>query len=153
MLRSTAGWIVNDKRVEWIWRREALKVPPTNPSKAASGLRTDPVSVCAPSGPTLSGPMTSSRTRIATGTGGWTRLSGYLRNMTVGLAFGVAIEVVGATVLKYVGGAALEKIADARDLAKLIRAEGIPAVRVTSLITRRPEQRAAKVERACRGGM
>jgi putative transposase len=22
MLRSTAGWIVNDKRVEWIWRRE-----------------------------------------------------------------------------------------------------------------------------------
>ena len=85
--------------------------------------------------------------RIATGTGGWTRLSGYLRNMTVGLAFGVAIEVVGAPVLKYVGGAALEKIADARDLAKLIRAEGIPAVRVTSLITRRPEQRAAKVER------
>src|SRR5262245_54404588 len=26
MLRSTAGWIVNDKRVERIWRREGLKV-------------------------------------------------------------------------------------------------------------------------------
>ena len=27
MLRSTAGWIVNDKRVERIWRREGLKTP------------------------------------------------------------------------------------------------------------------------------
>ena len=27
LLRSTAGWIVNDKRVERIWRREGLKVP------------------------------------------------------------------------------------------------------------------------------
>jgi hypothetical protein len=27
MLRSTAGWIVNDRRVERIWRREGLKVP------------------------------------------------------------------------------------------------------------------------------
>jgi putative transposase len=27
MLRSTAGWIVNDKRVERIWRREGLKGP------------------------------------------------------------------------------------------------------------------------------
>ena len=27
MLRSTAGWIVNDNRVERIWRREGLKVP------------------------------------------------------------------------------------------------------------------------------
>jgi putative transposase len=27
MLRSTAGWIVNDKRVERIWRREGLKIP------------------------------------------------------------------------------------------------------------------------------
>jgi putative transposase len=27
MLRSTAGWIVHDKRVERIWRREGLKVP------------------------------------------------------------------------------------------------------------------------------
>jgi putative transposase len=27
LLRSTAGWIVNDKRIERIWRREGLKVP------------------------------------------------------------------------------------------------------------------------------
>ena len=27
MLRSTAGWVVNDKRVERIWRCEGLKVP------------------------------------------------------------------------------------------------------------------------------
>ena len=27
MSRSTGGWIVNDKRVERIWRREGLKVP------------------------------------------------------------------------------------------------------------------------------
>ena len=27
LLRSTAGWVVNDKRVERIWRREGLKVP------------------------------------------------------------------------------------------------------------------------------
>jgi hypothetical protein len=27
MLRSTAGWIVNEKQVERIWRREGLKVP------------------------------------------------------------------------------------------------------------------------------
>jgi putative transposase len=37
LLRSTAGWVVNDKRVERIWRREGLKVPhklriPTKPS-------------------------------------------------------------------------------------------------------------------------
>jgi hypothetical protein len=27
LLRSTAGWVVNDKRVERIWRREGLTVP------------------------------------------------------------------------------------------------------------------------------
>ena len=27
LLRSTAGWVVNGKRVERIWRREGLKVP------------------------------------------------------------------------------------------------------------------------------
>ena len=27
LLRTTAGWVVNDKRVERIWRREGLKVP------------------------------------------------------------------------------------------------------------------------------
>jgi transposase InsO family protein len=32
-LRSTAGWVVNDKRVERIWRREGLKVPPRRPKR------------------------------------------------------------------------------------------------------------------------
>ncbi len=33
LLRSTAGWGVNDKRVERIWRREGLKVPPRQPKR------------------------------------------------------------------------------------------------------------------------
>jgi transposase InsO family protein len=33
MLRSTAGWIVNDKRVERIWRPEGLKVPAKQPKR------------------------------------------------------------------------------------------------------------------------
>jgi len=31
MLRTRAGWVVNDKRVERIWRREELKVPVKQP--------------------------------------------------------------------------------------------------------------------------
>jgi len=33
LLRSTAGWVVNDKRVERIWRREELKVPAKQPKR------------------------------------------------------------------------------------------------------------------------
>jgi len=33
LLRSTAGWVVNDKRVERIWRLEGLKVPSKQPKK------------------------------------------------------------------------------------------------------------------------
>ena len=33
LLRSTAGWVVNDKRVERIWRREGLKVPTKQPKR------------------------------------------------------------------------------------------------------------------------
>lgn len=33
LLRSQSGWIVNDKRVERIWRREGLKVPARQPKK------------------------------------------------------------------------------------------------------------------------
>jgi putative transposase len=33
LLRSTAGWVVNDKRVERIWRREGLKVPANQPKR------------------------------------------------------------------------------------------------------------------------
>lgn len=31
LLRSTAGWVVNDRRVEWISRRKGLTVPPRQP--------------------------------------------------------------------------------------------------------------------------
>jgi transposase InsO family protein len=33
LLRSTAGWVVNDKRVERIWRREGLKVSSKQPKR------------------------------------------------------------------------------------------------------------------------
>jgi putative transposase len=33
LLRSTAGWVINDKRVERIWRREGLKVPKRQPKR------------------------------------------------------------------------------------------------------------------------
>ena len=33
LLRSTAGWVVNDKRVERIWRCEGLKVPKRQPRR------------------------------------------------------------------------------------------------------------------------
>ena len=33
LLRTTAGWSVNDKRVERIWRREGLKVPAKQPKR------------------------------------------------------------------------------------------------------------------------
>src|ERR687891_1118245 len=33
LLRSTAGWVVNDKRVERIWRLEGLKVPEKQPKR------------------------------------------------------------------------------------------------------------------------
>ncbi|MCA0423171.1 MAG: IS3 family transposase [Proteobacteria bacterium] len=33
LLRSTAGWIINDKRVERIWRREGFRVPQKQPKK------------------------------------------------------------------------------------------------------------------------
>ena len=34
MLRTQAGWVVNDKRVERIWRREGLKVPSKQPKRS-----------------------------------------------------------------------------------------------------------------------
>jgi putative transposase len=33
LLRRRSGWVVNDKRVERIWRREGLKVPAKQPKK------------------------------------------------------------------------------------------------------------------------
>jgi hypothetical protein len=34
LLRSTSGWVVNDKRVERISRQEGLKVPPRQPKRS-----------------------------------------------------------------------------------------------------------------------
>ena len=34
LLRSASAWVRNDKRVEWIWRLEGLKVPPRQPSRS-----------------------------------------------------------------------------------------------------------------------
>ena len=34
MLRTQAGWVVNDKRVERIWRREGLKLPSKQPKRS-----------------------------------------------------------------------------------------------------------------------
>ena len=60
-LLAQDGWLVNDKRVERIWRREGLKVPTNNPSAAGSGLRMDRASGCVPSTAITSGPTILSR--------------------------------------------------------------------------------------------
>ncbi len=36
-LLRDAGWQVNDKRIERLWRREGLKVPSTQPKKLTTG--------------------------------------------------------------------------------------------------------------------
>lgn len=38
LLRTTAGWVVNDKRVERIWRLEGLKVPAMQPKRGRGWL-------------------------------------------------------------------------------------------------------------------
>lgn len=37
-LLRNAGWVVNVKRVERIWRREGLKVPTKQPKRGLSGI-------------------------------------------------------------------------------------------------------------------
>ena len=66
MLRD-AGWVVNIKRVERIWRREGLKVPQKQPKKGRLGSMTDRASVCGRYIPIISGPTTSSRIEPTTG--------------------------------------------------------------------------------------
>ena len=68
LLRTTAGWVVNDKRVERIWRCEGLKVPAKQPKKGRLWLAaTARACDCAPNGRTMSDPMTSSKTEPTTG--------------------------------------------------------------------------------------
>jgi HTH-like domain len=61
LLRSTAGWVVNDKRVERIWRCEGLKVPAKQPKRGRLWLADGSCAVFAPSGRTMSDPTTLSR--------------------------------------------------------------------------------------------
>jgi putative transposase len=61
-LLRAAGWVVNFKRVERIWRREGLKIPHKQPNVSGSGLTTDHASACGPSGLITFGPTTLSRT-------------------------------------------------------------------------------------------
>ena len=67
MLRD-AGWAVNAKRVERIWRREGLKVPQKQPKKGRLWLNDGScIRLRARNGRTTSGPTTSSRAGRMTG--------------------------------------------------------------------------------------
>jgi helix-turn-helix protein len=67
MLRDQAGWVVNDKRVERLWRRERLKVPRSNPDAGGCGSVTDRAFVFGRSTAIMSGLMTSWRIEPMTG--------------------------------------------------------------------------------------
>ena len=60
-LLEQTGWIVNDKRIERIWRREGLKVPHKQPKRGRLWLA-DAASGCVLSTAIMSGPTTLSRT-------------------------------------------------------------------------------------------
>jgi hypothetical protein len=72
---------------------------------------------------------------IASGDGTWSPIGTYVSNMAIGAVFGLAIEFVGAPVIKSLGGRALEQINDARDLARLLRQEGLSAARLGRELT------------------
>jgi len=61
----TAGWLLNDKRVERIWRREGLKVPPDS-QEGTLWLEMAPASVCVPTIAITCGRTTLSRTARTT---------------------------------------------------------------------------------------
>jgi helix-turn-helix protein len=61
-LLEQAGRLVNEKRVERIWRREKLKVRKSSPNEVGSGWQTGHASGCGLSTAITCGPTTSSRT-------------------------------------------------------------------------------------------
>lgn len=71
---------------------------------------------------------------IAMGEGGFSSFGTYVHNMTLGAALGIAIEVVGVPLLSSLGKTALAGLNEARELARLIRAEGLDAVRWSRLL-------------------
>jgi putative transposase len=66
-LLHAAGWTVNVKRVERIWRREGLKVPHKQPKKGRLWLNDGSCVRLRPSIATMSGPTTSSRAEPSMG--------------------------------------------------------------------------------------
>ena len=66
-LLNNAGWQVNHKRVERIWRREGLKVPQKQKKKGRLWLNDGRACVSGQSGQTTSGLTTSSKTAPLTG--------------------------------------------------------------------------------------
>src|SRR5829696_7179751 len=61
-LLRRAGWLINDKRVERIWRREGLKVPRKQPKRGRLWLTDGSCIRLRPEHRNTSGPTTSSRT-------------------------------------------------------------------------------------------
>ncbi len=68
-LLRNAGWAVNHKRVERIWRREGLKVPQRQPKRDRLWLADGSCIRLRPERANLCGPTISSRTGQATGGG------------------------------------------------------------------------------------
>jgi putative transposase len=66
-LLNNAGWCVNHKRVERIWRREGLKVPQKQKKKGRLWLNDGSCVRLGPNVQTMSGPTTSSRIGPLTG--------------------------------------------------------------------------------------
>src|SRR6188472_2863219 len=70
-LLRDAGWLVNDKRVERIWRQEGLKVPKKQPKRGRLWLEDGSCIRLRPDTETTSGPTISSKTgRMTAGSSG-----------------------------------------------------------------------------------
>ncbi len=66
-LLRDAGWRVNDKHIERLWRREGLKVPMKQAKKGRLWLNDGSCERCGPNTATTSGRMTLSTTGPMTG--------------------------------------------------------------------------------------
>ncbi len=69
-LLHAAGWVVYQKRVERIWRREGLKVPQRQPKRGRLWLKTNPASVFLTDDSGIGNPM-HRRRWIAISSPGW----------------------------------------------------------------------------------
>ena len=65
-LLRDAGWQVSDGRVERLWKREGLKVPPKQPKKARLWLNDGSCIRLRPNIGTMSGAMTSCTAELTT---------------------------------------------------------------------------------------